>query len=349
MRNLIAAILLLAVTLRGVAGCATNPYQPGATATTQLKTRAMESLKQGVRYPHVPVVRSQAIEALQRVAPEEGLPWMRSALLDEAAGVRFAACVALGEQRDAGSRARFEKLLADPDRSVRLAAVFALHRLGDTRQSNQLAEALLYDRDSGVRRNAALLLGLLGEPGAVKLLARVMEDADEGLRLQALESMARLGSPQACEQLLFHAHSGLGARETFAIRALAETRDRRFADLYQERLRRARHPETRMAAARALGLLGDPAGLAEARRLVRFDRPDRSAAVARDDLPELQIVRVRQLAALALGAIGRTEALPDLAQAIHEPYDPRVELAAALAVLEILRSDARDVWRPPGS
>lgn len=348
MRGLSTAAVLLAAAIVAGTGCATNPYQPGATATVQLKARAMESLKQGIRYPHVPVVRCQAIEALRRVAPEEGLPWIRSALLDEAAGVRFAACAALGELQDAGSRSRFEKLLSDPDRSVRLAAVFALHRLGDTRQSSQLAEALLYDRNSGVRRNAVLLLGLLGEPGAVKLLARVMEDADEGLRLQALESMARLGSPQACDQLLFHAHSGLGARETFAINALAETRDRRFLDLYQERLRRARHPETRMAAARALGMLGDPAGLVEARRLLTFDQPDRSAAVSRDDLPEVQIIRVRQLAALALGAIGRAEALPGLARAIHEPYDPRVELAAALAVLQILRSDARDVWRSPG-
>ena len=348
MRGLSAAVLLLAVALGASAGCATNPYQPGAAATVQLKARAMESLKQGIRYPHVPVVRCQAIEALRRAAPEEGLPWIRSALHDEAAGVRFAACVALGELRDGGSRTRFENLLSDPNPSVQLAAVFALHRLGDTRQSSQLAEALLYDRDSGVRRNAVLLLGLLGEPGAVKLLARVMEDSDEGLRLQALESMARLGSPQACEQLLFHAHSGLGARETFAVNALAETQDRRFFDLYQERLRRARHPETRMAAARALGLLGDPAGLAEARRLLVFDRPDRSAAVAKDDSPEVQIVRVRQLAALALGAIGRSDALPDLARAIHEPYDPRVELAGALAVLQILRSDARDVWGSPG-
>jgi HEAT repeat protein len=344
MRGLSIAVLLLPLSLGPGAGCATNPYQPGAAATIELKARALESLKQGVRYPHVPVVRCQAVEALRRGASEDGLPWIRSALLDEAPGVRFAACVALGELRDAASKDKFGELLADPNRSVQMAAVFGLHRLGDTHHSSRLAEALLYDRDSVVRRNAALLLGLLAEPGAVKLLARVMEDADEALRLQALESMARLGSAQACQQLLFHAHSGLGARETFAINALAETRDPQFANLYRERLSNARHPETRLAAARALGMLGNAEGLDEARDLLDFDRPDRSPDVAKDDSPEVQIIRARQLAALALGAIGSADALPGLAQAIQEPYDPRVELAAALAVLEILRSEADDLW-----
>lgn len=329
----------LAVMGWSLAGCAANPYRPGSPATAELRARALASLKQGVRYPHVPVVRCQAIEALQEVAPAEGVPWIRSALEDDNAGVRFAACLALGTLRDVTSRARITDCLDDPDPSVRVGAVFALHRLGDASQTHRLPEYLLDATDPVVRRNAATVLGRLGEPGAVNLLARVMNDSDEGLQLEALEAMALLGGEEARQQLTFLAHSGLGAREAFAVTALGRTGDPQFAELYEYKLNTARHWETKLAAARALGRLGKRDGYAVAAECIGFNSPDRRAEIVADDPPDLQIVRVRSMAALALGEIGDRRALPSLANAIDDPYDPRVELAAALAVLKILNHD----------
>ena len=308
---------------------------PSRVDCQSARDRALLALKQGIGYEALPSVRAQAVEALQRVAPQEGLPWIRTALLDGEPGVRFAACVALGTLQDAVARPTLEKHLTDPDPSVQAAAVFALHRLGDLRQSPRLAEFLLNHENPAVRRNAALLLGRLGEPGAIPLLARAMLIEDEALRLQALESMALLGGKEAVQELKFTAYSGDGAQQTFAVLALAEVRDPALEELYRVELKTAAHVETKLAAAKALGYLGVDAGFAIARSALDFDRPDRRDTSAP---PELQTARIRQLAAHALGAIGKLEALPGLRRRMEQDEDPRVQLAAATAVLQMTRS-----------
>ncbi|MFH0981943.1 MAG: hypothetical protein V2A79_10420, partial [Planctomycetota bacterium] len=42
-----------------------------------LRDRALLALKQGTNYAAMPSVRAQAVEALQKAAPREGLPWVR--------------------------------------------------------------------------------------------------------------------------------------------------------------------------------------------------------------------------------------------------------------------------------
>ena len=172
--------------------------QPASSRRTnnqvELRRRAMECLKAGVGYRHNPAVRVEAVEALAGRTSDEGAPWVRSALLDDHAAVRFAACVAVGEARDVVAEAGVAKCLKDPNASVRVAALFARHRLGHTERSGDLAGYLLHDSDATVRRNAALVLGLLGEQGAVKVLAKGMKDTDAGVRDHSLEAMARLGT-----------------------------------------------------------------------------------------------------------------------------------------------------------
>ncbi len=336
-------ISLIGLGVASAGGCATNPYTSGSRQSAELEQRALATLRQGMRYEVAPVVRCQAVEAMRLGAPETGLPWIRAALRDESAIVRFAACVALGELRDADSQTRIRGLLSDPNPSVQVAAIFALHRLGDPSQTHRLADTLLYGRDAAARRNAAMVLGKLGEPGAVQILARVMNNRDEGLRLQALESMAQLGSREAMQELQFIAHSGLGAMEVLAITALGSTEDGRFIKMYRYKLQTATHIETKLAAARALGRLGSSEGLSVAMKNLKFNAPQRGGAAAKDDSPVAQIVRTRTMAALALGAIGDLSALPALVAAMDDPYDPRVELAVALATLQILdkASDTR--------
>jgi HEAT repeat protein len=45
------------------------------------------------------------------------------------------------------------------------------------------------------------------------------------------------------------------------------------------------------------------------------------------------------MAAAALGSIGRTDALPALTKMLNDPQDPRLQVSAAKAILEILRAE----------
>ena len=296
----------------------------------------MECLKAAIGYPHNPVVRVEAVEALQSCGGDEALPWIRSALLDDHPAVRFAACVAVGETRDAVADAAVQKCLRDENANVRVAALYARHRLGHTEQTGRIPGYLLNDEDATVRRNAALLLGLLGEPGSVKVLARAMKDPDPGVRHHALEAMARLGNREARQELTFMTGAGVGSEEVFAIQALATTRDPVYSETFRYKLATATHLETRLAAARGLGFLGSAEGWDLALRALRVDRPKTDDP---QDPAAGQVLRARQLAASTLGAIGDAKALPPLAKLMADRGDPRVQVSAARAILEITAAD----------
>jgi len=321
--------------LAGVAGCVTPPRTLTAPQRQEIETRCVEFLKRGLTYEYNPAVRTQAVEAMQEVADETTLPWLRAAVADSHPGVRFAACVALGVRRDSVCRQAIEGRLNDTDRSVRLAAVFALHRLGDTSRSGELAERLLSDADPLVRRNAALLIGLLEEPGAAGVLARAMRDRDAGVQNHALESMAVLGVSEARDQLVFLANGGIGSQEVFAINALARLRSRELADLFRSKVANAVHLETKLAAARALGMLNLAEGAELARGIVR--RGQRFPALDPDDTTADRTLRVHMLAIAALGAAGDDGDLWTLDRLMRNNADPRLQVSAARAILEIQR------------
>ena len=326
-------------------GCApANPYLQSPARMTRLKERALEALKRGARYEQ-PVVRVQAIESLQEEAPEAALAWIRTGLHDEHPAVRFAASMALGTLGDQASGERLTKLLEDPDDSVKAAAIFALHRLGNTSHTARLAWFLRDHPDAAVRRNAALILGRLGEPGAIPLLAGAVGCKDDALHAQALEALVLLGNKDAVQQMTFVASSGNGPQEVFALNALAMTGDQSLRSTFEYRLAEGMYLETRLAAARGLGELGSSAGLKVALEGIRFDQPKPGLE---NDPPENQLMRTRQLAAMALGAIGDPAGLVVLAERLEDNSDPRVQIAAARAILRIVNRVERQSLPFPG-
>jgi HEAT repeat protein len=368
----LGALMALAVSSCVAAGCATGSTPADRFDKARLRRNALECLKTAIRYEHNPVVRSEAVEALEAVASEEVRPWIRSALLDEHPGVRFAACMAVGRLRDASAESGLRTRLEDANASVRVAALYALHRLGRTEQTGRLTWYLLYAADATVRRNAAIAIALLDEPSGVKVLARAMKDSDAGVRQHALEGMARLGNKEARQELTFMANSGVGSEEVFALTALAATGDPVYEDTFRYKLVTGTHFETRLAAARGLGKLRHPSplakgglggalqregaggaddeGLAVALEGLKLQRPPRDDP---DDPGSDQLLRIHQLAASAAGAIGRAEALPALANLLERSGDPRVQVSASGAVLEVLAADrTRDLpfapAMPPG-
>jgi HEAT repeat protein len=327
----------LGAVLTMVGACASPRQSVVATDFQQLRPRAIECLRRGVEYRPNPVVRATAVEGIERSRCGEAAAWVRAALVDEHPAVRFAACLAVGRSKDELARGSLLELIRDEDASVRVGAAFALHQLGDTRFSGLMPDALLGDPTPQVRCNAAMVLGGLGSRGVVKVLARSMRDPDTTVRNHALEAMARLGNPDAQQQLMFMANSGIGPEEVFAIQALAVTGERKYEELFLGKMADdvGRHIEIRLAAARAMGLLGRPEGLEVTMRGLRFDRPSLNEP---GDPPAAQILRARVMAIAAAGAIGRSEAIPDLTAIMEANEDPRLQVAAATAILQILDS-----------
>lgn len=348
-RSTTCAVMCLVLTSCIAAG----PTDPTASHSRYAYRReALEVLKRAAAYRANPAVRAQAVEAFSKTSAQAGLPWIRAALDDDHPGVRFAACMVLGTMRDGVAESRFRRLLDDADDSVRVAAVFALHRLGDTTHTGRLASDLLDHSDAAVRRNAAMAIGRLGEPGAIELLARAMRDEDDGVRFHALEGMALLGAEEARRQLAFDANSGVGSDEVMSLNALADTRNPLCRETFFYKLGAYRrdtldpgaspHTEVAMAAIRGLGLLGIDDGLDLAVCALRFNDPRTDDP---DDPPAGQVLRVRQMAAAALGAIGDAKALPGLAEQMRSNPDPRVQVSAAGAILAIVEKDRQ--WGLP--
>lgn len=316
---------LLAVTL----GCGT----PGIPQD-DLRDRASQYVRAAARFPDNPAVRAQAMEAMAEVMRDQSSLFLREGIKDEHPGVRFAACMALGDLGDRDARPAVETLTRDPDGSVRVAACFALERLGDSSHRRAWRDALTSAADPAVRRNAALAMGRLGNKSVIPLLARASTaDDDEGVRLQAFEAMALLGDSRAIEQFLHDAFGGRGFKQPFALLTLGRVDTEQVRSALRARLRNAPYIEARLAAARALGMQGCEDGYDLALQSLTWNQPRRDVA---DDPPELQVMRVRSMAALALGQIGRHEALPALKQMMENENDPRVQLAAATAILMIL-------------
>lgn len=327
-------------------GCAAPAAPGGGLSLIETRHRAIECMRRAIEYKPNPVIRAAAIEGFEISGCDEGLPWIRSALLDEHAGVRFAACVALGMDRDETARSALSERIEDEDPSVRVAAMFAMHRLGDTTHTGRMSGYLLNHADERVRRNAAFVLGRFEEEGAIKMLARAMKDKDLGVQNMALEGMARLGNPQAREQLVFTANSGVGSEEVFAIGALSVLKDPLHEDMFRAKVadEEAPHLETRLAAARALAMLGHNDGYGLALRSLRFNRP---RVHDPEDTPEGQVLRVRQLAAAALGAMGTTGALPELMRMMESNDDARLQVSAGTAILQICGHAVEDALSFP--
>jgi len=324
-----------------VGGCASVPATPSDTV---LWDRATQYIYVAARFLENPAVRAQAMESISQVmVPEETL-LLREGLEDEHPGVRFAACMALGQFADPDAREVVRPLVNDVDDSVRVAAYFAMERMGDTLYRVRWRDALVRNPDPVVRRNAALALGRLHDKSVLALLRRVAaEDDDDGVRIQALEAMAFLGDPHAISRFIHDAYGGLGFKQPFALLTLGRVTDVRVLPALRTRLTSAPYPEARLAAARSLGMQGYDDGYALALKWLTWNEPK---AGLPDDPPENQAMRVRSMAALALGEIGSRKALGPLARLMEHPQEPSVQLAAATAILMILNASMDEAFLP---
>jgi len=334
-RTGLAALLGLAAL---TAGCG---FEPTPEFIKVLRNEAQTCVERGMVYPFDPAVRTQAMEAASNALGDAGRLRIREGLKDEHPGVRFAAAMALGKLQDKVAVPALQPLINDPDPSVRIAAYFALERCGlpSTEHRTRWRDHLRNHENPEVRRNAVLALGQLNDKATIPLLRiAASSDSDEGVRTQALEGLALLGDKDAINRFTFEAFGGVGYKQPFALITLGQVPDDRVVPTLRSKLASSPYLEAKLAAARGLGVKGHADGLELAMRSLDWSKPDRNLP---EDRPENQIMRVRSMAAMALGEIGDRKALAKLKKTMENPEDPRVQLAAATAILMIVDRETR--------
>lgn len=291
------------------------PPLPQQVAIDQsLQTRAAREIELAAQSGE-PALRAQAMEAIALGLGERGSDRVIAAIDDPSARVRFAACLAAGQLELRSAHAALLKRADDANPHVRVAALYGLHRVGDRRRSQEIV-GYTQHIDERVRAGAAMVLGLLGEGSAVKVLRPMQSDVSPQVRLQTAESLWRLGQEDAFETLAQFAESAFVDDQMFAILAMAGPKQPSAYGQIEAKLS-TEYVEINLVAARAIGILGWDRGYIVAQQ----------AAESRD-------LRQRIMAAMALGAIGRSDSQTTLGKLLNDP-SPMVRLAAATGLLQV--------------
>jgi HEAT repeat protein len=290
-----------------------------------------------------PMTRTHAMEAIgQTLGAEEGRLLMQG-LNDPVVTVRFAAAMGLGDIAYSPAKPRLVEIVRDPNSDQRLvcAAIYGLHRLGDDSYTDQIAVILHSDVAEG-RAAAALVMGKMGAASAIGPLESLLADErDPAVRLGLVEALARLGDKRSMQMLESYAKQYFLDLRLAAIPTIGEVRVPDAQRILLGLLKNFRNPlRVRVAAAGALGRIGetDDDGYKLARQSL-----ENSEAMLRDSygskeqiLKPEELSSLRQIAALALGRMGRTEAL-DVLHPFLQDEDGAVRVATGMAILELLK------------
>jgi len=277
-----------------------------------------------------PRIRTNAIEVVASTRQLTLGPALQRLLRYPVVPVRFAALLAVGDLRYAAAKPDVQQIFDETreDANIRLAAAYALFRLGAPHYADYARKVITTDNQT-VRANAALVLGKTGDIGAADALHWAIQDraSDERVLDQALESLAMLGEQRIVQKVLAKLISAYADDRITGIRAMGA--------LGGAQARAAILPmledvvvEVRLAAAEQLGRLHDRTG--EGRVLEALDEkapPGASGPAQNEDQS-----RVRVLAALAIGEIGSERLVQELPGLLSD-RSPFVRVAAAKAVL----------------
>jgi len=222
------------------------------------------------------------------------VPIVAKLLKDDLAPVRFAAAIVVGDMQYLAGEYTVRRLLNDKDGNAKIAAAYALTKLGRGNYSD-IVRTALKSKDQTVRANATMLLGKLGDKSDIELLYRVRRRSDSAdkVSIQALEAIAMLGDEKVYgARSLYLLISENADDKVMGIRILgalatAEAKNAIKTMLYED------IPEVRLCAAEQLGRLGDTSGQPE---VVEYFRK-----ISRNpDEPSI----ANSMATMAIGRIG---------------------------------------------
>jgi HEAT repeat protein len=246
--------------------------------------------------------------------------------------VRFAAAMATGKRKTAAQRPTLENLARhDPSGSVRVGALYALHRLGDPIDWRTLTEALR-SPDESTRANTALVMGLMGDRAAIPLLEAARTEKEPPVNFEISAALARLGDEHGQQYITARALSLFADDEWAALTVCADL------------------PREVAADPLLLGLQGVPDNVPADKREIAKQLTARRQLVAARGLAKMHSAQgaqvaidnlqssdpdLRALAALAVGEMLAPQQDHFLAGLMDDSQPPEVQRAAAAAVVNI--------------
>jgi len=304
-----------------------GPFEwPGVVSVDDLVPVATQIIREGLEDEN-PYVRVNAIEVVATTKRIKLMPDVWRLLEDDfVPPVRFAAALAIGDTEYHLAERSIRPLLEDEDQNIKIAAAYAMNKLGSAQNIDVIRRALASD-DQTVRANAALLLGKSGDKSALRYLWWTLgrKDSDDKVRLQAIEAIAMLGDEKIYQQKLWAMLiSAYADDRVMGIRAMGALGTREAKDALITMLDDD-VPEVRLAAAEQLGMLGDTTGEPE---VLDVFRKNLIAGMKREE-----IEHVNMLTALAIGRIG-TASLTRFLPRLLQDESKFVRIAAAKAVFQ---------------
>ena len=275
-----------------------------------------------------PLIRVNAIEVVATTKRIRLMPKVQRLLIkDKFAPVRFAAALAVGDFQYSLAKNSVRGLLEDENQNVRIAALYALSRLGSAESLEPLRKAII-SSDQTVRANTALLLGKSGDTSTLTrqclwwTLRR--EDSGDKVRFQTAEAIAMLGDERIYPKLWTMLISAYADDRVMGIKAMGalgtlRARDTLITMLDDDIV------EVRLAAAEQLGMLKDTSGAP-----VVLDVFNRNLAAGLD---KQSLERLNVRTALAIGRIG-TPSLTGFLPRFLRDESKFVRIAAAMAVFQ---------------
>ncbi|HKS40776.1 MAG TPA: HEAT repeat domain-containing protein, partial [Blastocatellia bacterium] len=234
-------------------------------------------------------VRAESARTLGQIGDQRALDALISSLGDSSADVRVESTFALGRLKDARALAPLTTLLSDRDSRVSLAAAESLARMQDPRAIRVLVGSLS-EPDWRVRARAAQVLAHVSADAAVEQavvpLAKGITDKDPIVRYYAAEALIGIGA-KAVLPLIEVLRSQRESDRARAARVLWRIGQPAVEPLIAIVQDRNAVPESRAAAAHALGMIADPRAIKSLTLMLKDER-----------------YFVRQEAAFALGQMG---------------------------------------------
>ncbi|MFX0196722.1 MAG: HEAT repeat domain-containing protein [Candidatus Hodarchaeota archaeon] len=202
-----------------------------------------------------PRVRWQAIEALGVLGKsEQSVDALIAALQDPNHIVRWNAALALGEAGDERVTLPLLEILEDESKDVREMAEWALVELSG-KIVPSLIEILTQHPDWWIRREAARILGLIGDERATEPLLQALSDRSERIRENVAEALGRIGRPRAIKGLIHALQDDYGQTRQNAMEALIKIGTDAVETLIKAL--KSRNKIIRMNVCQVLGAIGD--------------------------------------------------------------------------------------------
>ena len=208
MKNLNITVLFTALVIITTSATAIDIINP-ETAYEKVdlkayKNQAIEIVRNGLANQDL-AVKMNAIEVVANTKSKELLPLVLNMTKSTSVITRFSAAVAMGDAEYTAANYQLKTMIEDPDENVRMAAAYALIKMGDTDSGLEahILKGFKASTDTTIKANAAMLLGKLGDKRALTPLWDILKDvtADDKVQLQAVESIAMLQDKNIYQKL----------------------------------------------------------------------------------------------------------------------------------------------------